>query len=97
MRKNKPSLKGLCGIGLGIVALGFLLLFLGGRMLGKSSLGLPVFLLGGLTALGGVAFQGFTLRCPHCGCSLAFRSRVLPDFCPECGKPLDPEEKDSAE
>lgn len=92
MNKHKPSLKRLCSIGLGIIALGVLLLFLGGRMLGKSSFGLPVFLLGILTAAGGMIFQWLTLRCPHCGCSLAFRARVLPRFCPECGEPLDPDD-----
>ena len=50
--------------------------------------------MGGLGILGlilGILLACRRLRCPHCGASLMLGGRIpsqLPNFCPECGKPL---------
>lgn len=56
----------------------------------------PVFaiflcVLGVIGVFGGILLAYRRLRCPHCGASLMLGGRIpsqLPNFCPECGKPL---------
>lgn len=56
----------------------------------------PVFasllcVLGMVGVFGGILLACLRLRCPHCGASLMLGGRIpghLPNFCPECGKPL---------
>ena len=47
--------------------------------------------LGGASCFGGVLLAYTRLRCPFCGASLMLGGRIpthIPNFCPECGKPL---------
>ena len=40
----------------------------------------------------GIVLAYARLRCPHCGASLMLGGRIpsnLPNFCPDCGKPLE--------
>lgn len=49
-------------------------------------------LLGLVIIVSGILLGSTQLRCPCCGASLMLGGRIpdkLPNFCPECGKPLE--------
>lgn len=49
-------------------------------------------ILGIVGVVSGIVLAYARLRCPHCGASLMLGGRIpssLPNFCPDCGKPLE--------
>lgn len=49
-------------------------------------------ILGIVGLVSGIVLAYTRLRCPHCGASLMLGGRIpssLPNFCPDCGKPLE--------
>ena len=47
-----------------------------------------IFWIGIAIFLGSTIYRVLMVKCPHCGSSL-LGSRLLPKYCPDCGKKLD--------
>jgi hypothetical protein len=46
-----------------------------------------LFWIGIVVFLASPVYRLFTIRCPHCGSNL-FSCKVMPEYCPDCGKEL---------
>ena len=90
--KKKLTPRQWCRIGCGISGLGFVPILVGGA-LSRSLAPHPLLWVGVVLFLAGVVFNILKVRCPECGCYLAFHGKVFPDCCPRCGAMLVEDEQ----
>ena len=67
-----------------MVLLGFLLMWIGMES-GEAYLWL--FIVGLILVILTLAYCLIVFRCPHCDCLLG--TRIIPEYCPHCGKKLE--------
>ena len=90
--KKKLTPRQWCRIGCGISGLGFVPILVGGA-LSRSLEPHPLLWVGVVLFLAGVVFNVLKVRCPECGCYLAFQVKRMPEYCPKCGAKLDEDEQ----
>ena len=93
-KKGKMNLGKILGAAYGLCFGGLLSLALGCgiKYRWNATLGFVLAVLGLVAVVSGIVLAYARLRCPHCGASLMLGGRIpssLPNFCPDCGKPLE--------
>lgn len=93
-KKGKMNLGKILGAAYGLCFGGLLLLAVGCGIQYRwdVTFGIVLAVLGVAAMVSGIVLAYARLRCPHCGASLMLGGRIpssLPNFCPDCGKPLE--------
>ena len=93
-KKDKTKLGKILGTAYGLCFGGLVLLAVGCGIQHRwnTTFGLAMAVLGLAVLISGFVLAGAQLRCPYCDASLLQRGRLpleVPNFCPNCGKPLE--------
>ena len=90
-KRDKTNLGKILGTAYGLCFGGVVLLALGFGII-SDAIGIVLAVLGLVIFASGFVLAYARLRCPHCDASLIQRGRLpfeVPNFCPNCGKPLE--------